>query len=233
MKPEYDRRAFIEHAAWFKGAPVDVLDRLAQASAIRHYATNSHVWTMGSETNEIYGVLSGRVRVYQATAAGQEYALVDWEGGAWLGEQTLAVDAPNALGVKVLAPSDLLLIPRMALVEVGQSWPRLYENLFREGWANTQSLYVILSSLAFYPLRARVAGRVLSLLEEHGERVEDGVLLNIKISQNDFARLSMGSRQRVNSIFRSWTRQGLLEIREDRLLIKDVPGLTAEMAPFD
>ena len=78
-----------------------------------------------------------------------------------------------------------------------------------------------------------MAGRVLQLIEEHGQRVEEGVLIDIKLSQNDFARLAMGSRQRVNRIFRDWDKEGLVESRGEHLLIKDVRGLQREMVPFE
>ena len=137
------------------------------------------------------------------------------------------------LEVRVLDPSDLVLIPAQVLRDVGDSWPTLYRNLFRANWVNVRGLYEILDALLFYPLKARVAGRVLVLIGEHGHKVDEGILLDIKLSQNDFARLAMGSRQRVNGIFRDWDRQGLVETRGEYLLIKDIEGLQREMTPFE
>jgi len=233
MTDNSDRRDIIAQSPWFEGAPDTVLDRLAAAATLKHFPVNSFVWTTGQLTNEIFGLVSGRLRISMASAMGQEFALIDWEPGAWLGEQFLGLDDPNMLEVRALDPSDLLAIPGQVVVEVGEAWPRLYRNLFRADWVNTRGLYEILSALLFYPLKARVAGRVLVLMEEHGHRVEDGVLLDIKLSQNDFARLAMGSRQRVNRIFRDWDRQGLVETRGDYLLIRNIQGLQQEMAPFE
>lgn len=226
-------RQVIADASWFTGAPDEVLEKLVDAATVKHYKANSFVWTAGQTTSEIFALLSGRVGISSTSPMGQEFALIDWEPGAWLGEQVLAVEEPNMLEVRVLAPSDLLVIPRQVAVEVGEIWPTLYRNLFRASWINTRGLYEIVSAVLFYPLSARVAGRVLALIAEHGKRVDDGVLLNIKLSQNDFARLAMGSRQRVNRIFRDWDKQGLVETRGDYLLIKDVEGLQSEMEPFE
>jgi CRP-like cAMP-binding protein len=226
-------RQFIADSSWFAGAPDEVLNRLADSASVRHYKAKSFIWTTGEKTSEVFGLLSGRIRISLASAMGQEFAFIDWEPGAWLGEQVLGVDEPNMLEVRVLAPSDLVVIPRQVVVEVGEAWPDLYRNLFRANWVNTRGLYEILSAVLFYPLSARVAGRVLALMAEHGHRVDDGVLLDIKLSQNDFARLAMGSRQRVNRIFRDWDKQGLVETRGEYLLIKDVEGLQQEMTPFE
>lgn len=224
---------FIADSSWFAGAPDEVLNRLADSASVRHYKANSFIWTTGETTSEVFGLLSGRVRISLASAMGQEYAFIDWEPGAWLGEQVLGLEEPHMLEVRVLAPSDLLVIPRQVVVGVGEAWPGLYRNLFRASWINTRGLYEILSSVLFYPLAARVAGRVLALMAEHGHRVDGGVLLDIKLSQNDFARLAMGSRQRVNRIFRDWDKRGLVETRGDYLFIKDAEGLQKEMTPFE
>lgn len=233
MTAQADKRAIIAGSKWFRDAPGDVLDQLAAAAQVRHFPANSHIWLAGQAASHIYGVIDGRVRVYLSTETGQEFALVEWESGAWLGEQALAGNEVHMLSVQVLDESEILAIPCSVVTEVGNAWPLLYRNLFREDWENTRGLYEILTGLLFYPLRARVAGRLLLLMQEHGERVEDGVQLNIKVSQNDFARLSMGSRQRVNAVFRDWARQGLVTTRDDYLLILDTRKLMAEMTPFE
>lgn len=226
-------RRFIESSEWFDGVPAEVLDTLAGAATVQQFAAGSFVWTAGEQTTHLYGVLSGRVRISLAGATGQEFALIDWEQGAWLGEQTLGLEEPNMLEVRAMVHSELLVLPARVLLEVGNTWPTLYRNLYRSGWTNTRGLYEILSAVLFYPLRARVAGRVLALMQEHGQRQEDGVLIDIKLSQNDFARLAMGSRQRVNRIFRDWDQRGLVATRNDHLLIRDIEGLQGEMEPFE
>lgn len=233
MTSQYNCREIIAGSSWFAGAPQDCLDILAGAASVRQLPANSFLWTVGQKTSDVYSVLSGRVRISLSSAMGQEFALVDWERGAWLGEQVLGTDDPNMLDVRVLDPADILAIPQQAVLAAGDAWPAMYRNLFRAQWTNTRGMYEILSAVLFYPLRARVAGRVLQLLAEHGHRAEGGVLLDIKMSQNDFARLSMGSRQRVNRIFRDWDKLGLVETRDEHLLIKDIAGLEKEMVPFE
>lgn len=233
MTITHDCRQIIAASPWFEGIPDEQLDKLATAAVIKRFPANSYLWTAGQVTADIYSVVSGRVRITITSETGQEFALDDWEQGAWLGEQVLGVDAPNVLEVRVMEPSELLMIPQQVVVEVGELWPIMYRNLFRSSWINTRSLYDIINAVLFYPLKARVAGRVLALMQAHGERVDGGVRLDIKLSQNDFARLSMGSRQRVNRIFREWDQQGLVESRDDHLVIRDIPGLEKEMVPFE
>ena len=61
-----------------------------------------------------------------------------------------------------------------------------------------------------------------------GAQVAAGVLLDVKLSQNDYAQLSLGSRQRINKIFGEWRERGIVTLAGSQLLIRDLPALQAE-----
>jgi len=226
-------REFIAGSAWFEGAPDAILDRLADAAACREVPANSHLWAMGETNTELFAVVAGRVRMYVASAMGQEFALVDREQGSWLGEACLKDDLGRAIGARTMVQSQILVIHRQLMTEIANEWPLLYRNLFLHSVTTSRGLYQLLEALLFYPLKTRVAGRLLALSEEHGEVVEGGTLIDMKVSQNDFARLAMGSRQRVNRIFRDWDKRGLVITRQDHLLITDIELLEQDMQPFE
>jgi len=226
-------REFLAASLWFESAPDNVLTKLADAAALKHFPANTYIWSLGEANNNVFGVMTGRVRISVASEMGQEFAVIDREQGFWLNDPCLMSDIGRAAEAQAMTGSDLLVIPRHVMLEVGEEWPQLYRNLYRDVATNFHGLLEVLAGVLFYPLRARVAGRVLLLIEEHGHRVDDGVLLDIKLSQNDFARLAMGSRQRVNRIFRDWDKRGMVVSRNDRLLIKDIEGLQKEVVPFE
>jgi CRP/FNR family cyclic AMP-dependent transcriptional regulator len=226
-------RDFIAASTWFEDAPDSVLDTLADAAKVKQFHANSYLWSMGETNTEVFGVVTGRVRMYVSSTLGQEFALVDREEGSWLGEACLKDDLGRAIGARTLTPSDILVIHRQTLMEVVNDWPLLYRNLFLHQVITARGLYVLLGGMLFYPLHARVAGRLIALAQEHGQQVEEGLLIDIKVSQNDFARLAMGSRQRVNRIFRDWDKRGLVELRGDFLLIKNFELFEQELAPFE
>jgi CRP/FNR family cyclic AMP-dependent transcriptional regulator len=226
-----DSRAVIARSPWFEGLPDSALDRLATAAVIKDYPVSSYIYAMGQATTEIYGVVSGRVRVSISGPQGQEFAVVDFEHDAWLGEPGLVGDEARILDARVMVPSQILCMPRKVVLDVGEKYPLMYRNLFHHQMKNTRGLYEIISGILFYPLRVRVAGRLLHLLAEHGQEVEGGTMIDIKLSQNDFARLALGSRQRVNMVFRDWNERGLVETRDDHLLIRDIEALQRELDP--
>ena len=70
-------RDFIAASQWFDGAPDDVLDKLVDAATYKVVPANSFLWAMGEGNTELFGVVSGRVRMHVSSAMGQEFVLVD------------------------------------------------------------------------------------------------------------------------------------------------------------
>jgi CRP/FNR family cyclic AMP-dependent transcriptional regulator len=210
-----------------------VLDKLADAASYKQFPAGSYLWAMGESNTELFGIVSGRVRMYVSSPMGQEFVLVDREQGSWLGEAALKDDQGRVIGAQAQTESEVLIIHRKVLRELGEEWPLLYRNLFIHSATTSRGLYELLAGMLFYPLKTRVAARLLDLVREHGQDVDDGIMLDMKVSQNDFARLAMGSRQRVNRIFRSWDKSGLVVTRNDRLLIRDLALFEEEVEPFE
>ena len=199
---------------------------------MRQYEVNSYLYSMGKPTTEVYCIINGCVRMSISSPEGHEFALVDREQDYWLGEPGLISDVPRIMDARITKAADVLVIHRDVVLEVAAQYPLMYRNLFYYAQDLLRALHELMGFILFYPLRARVAGRLYTLAAEHGEQVADGVLLDIKVSQGDFASLALGSRQRVNKVFREWSAEGLVETRDDRLLIRDIQALEKEIQPF-
>ncbi|MEH6567817.1 MAG: Crp/Fnr family transcriptional regulator [Halioglobus sp.] len=225
----HDIVGIVERSPWFAEIPESGLSQLATAAQIKDCPVGACLYSVGQPTTAIYCVLEGRVRVSISSALGHEFTIVDLDSGAWLGEPCLIDDEPRMCTAQVKEKARVLSITRNVVLEVGKQFPVLYRNLFKNSIRNERQLYELMGGMLFYPLRVRLAGRLLILLEEHGEVTPEGVLLETRLRQNDFAQLAMGSRQRVNKIFREWTERGILSMRGENYLVNDMNGLRAEL----
>jgi CRP/FNR family transcriptional regulator, cyclic AMP receptor protein len=225
--------AIVARSPWFQELPDEALHLLADNASRRSMSVGSYIYQQGVSTTEVFCVLKGRVRVSISSPNGHEFALIEREPETWFGEPGLVSDEGRIVDACVIDPTDLLVIPRDVVLKVGDKWPRMYRNLFCYNQQTLRAMHELVSGILFYPLKARVAGRLLFLLDNHGQQVDDGIMLDIKVSQNDFARLALGSRQRVNKVFRDWNNRGLVETRGDYLLVKDVDLLQQEINLFE
>jgi CRP/FNR family transcriptional regulator, cyclic AMP receptor protein len=228
-----DVKAVVQRCPWFEGIPEHGIDKLVAAAQVKQWPAGSCLYAVGESTTVIHCVLSGRVRLYISSATGSEFTITDKEQESWLAQQSLVGDQTRMLTAQVKDSADILTIPRAVVLEVGEKFPVLYKNLFQEELKNARGLYELFGGMLFYPLRVRLAGRLLELLGEHGQDIGSGIMLETRLSQNDFANLAMGSRQRVNKIFREWNERGILSMEGDRYLVTDIDGLRGELEVDD
>ena len=230
---EIDRQAIVARSPWFTGLPEGALEALALAAQERRLEPGDCIYRQGFPTTEVYCVVEGRVRVSLHSPNGHEFALIEREPETWFGEPGLLNDEGRVLEASAIESVKLLAIPREIVLELGEQYPLMYKNLFHYNMQTLRTMHQLVGGILFYPLKARVAGRLLYLLDSHGQHTDEGLLLDIKVSQNDFARLALGSRQRVNKVFRDWNQRGLVENRNDFLLVRDRERLEEEIKLFE
>jgi CRP/FNR family transcriptional regulator, cyclic AMP receptor protein len=226
---QYDLAEIIQKSIWFQNIPAQGLDKLVQSAQVKHFSPRQYLYQVGEKTASIYCLLSGRLRISIISSSGQEFALDDLAPQYWLGHFSLVDEDRRIQEAQVQVAANILVVPRAALLDVGEKYPVLYKNLFYDSVRRARQMSGLLAGMAFYSLRARLAGRILDLILHHGVEQELGICLDIKLSQNDFARLCLGSRQRVNKVFREWTEMGILGMHCDRYLIYDTAALQREI----
>lgn len=220
----------IQESPWFLGLPASALQYLADAAQLKSFSANDYLYRLGEVTSSIYCLMSGRIRISMRSPMGQEFTLTDLDPEYWLGEASILGDTARLQEAQILSPAKILVIPRALVLQVGENHPLLYRNLFSQSLERSRQIYELMAGMVFYPLRVRLAGRLLSLIGDYGVTTDEGTYLDVQLSQNDFARLCLGSRQRINKIFRQWTEQGILEMQADRYMIFDVAALQREIS---
>ncbi|MBJ89286.1 MAG: Crp/Fnr family transcriptional regulator [Woeseia sp.] len=219
----------VSRSPWFQSLPKQAHIQLAVAARIRKFRKNSYLFTIGETAADVFCVVSGRIRIMITSPLGQEFALTDLGPDSWLDDPLIANDKPKMVDAQVHQAATVLTIPKSVVINIGEKYPELYKNLYKELISRTRGFYVLLTGMAFYPLKARLAGWLLNLAKQYGRQSTQGTYIDIHLSQKDLAQLSRGSRQRVNKILSEWRERKIIELKNKRYLIRDLPALTSEM----
>jgi CRP/FNR family cyclic AMP-dependent transcriptional regulator len=202
---------------------------LVKAARIKHFADKKYLYRLGDTTESVYGVLSGFVRVKISSIQGQEFAITEFSKDAWLGEFSLSEQPVRLFEAQALDNTSIVELSKSVVKSVAEQYPVVYKNLFLDQSDRTLKMCELLSGMLFYPLKARVAGRLLWFAQHYGQPVNDGVLIDKKMSQDELAELTLGSRQRVNKIVKELEKKHILSITGQRYLIKNMVALKDEI----
>lgn len=213
---------------WFKGIDALSVSKLVELSSVKKYAPGEFVYMMGDTRDNVYYIIDGQVQVSIVGKDGEEFVLTIYESENWFGESALHPDQLMPLELKATKDASILCIPISAIDSVLDNSAAFYHNIVLDMVERAKLLYILIEAVLFMPLDARVATRMLHLLNLFGEQRQEGIVLPLKFSQSDFARMSGGSRQRVNKVFRNWCEAGIVTKKGRNYIVHDLEALKAQ-----
>jgi CRP-like cAMP-binding protein len=155
---QYNIDKIIRESPWFSHLPQKALQKLAVSAQIKRYATSDYLYRVGEKKSSVYCLLFGHLGISVSSHLGKEFALTDLDPQYWLGEVALTGDQARIQEAQLQTDADILLIPRSIMLTTGEEFLLLYHNLFYENLLRFRKILELMAGIAFYPLRARLAG---------------------------------------------------------------------------
>jgi len=192
---------------------------LSVQGAVKSFPKHAVIVSEGDETDSLFVIVSGRVKVFLADEAGKEIVLGTQGPGEYFGEMALDGGARSA-SIITLEPSRFVVVPRRKVREFLRTQPefsvRLVEKLIRR----TRALTASVKNQALMDVYGRVARLLLELAEqdEGGTRV-----IREKLTQRDVANRVGASREMVSRILTDLAAGGYISVKQKRITVHKAP----------
>jgi len=196
------------------------LKELAPHGGARSYPKNAVIINEGDETDSLYVLLSGRVKVFVSDEDGKEVVLSTMREGSYFGELVLD-GGPRSASVMSLEPCRCFVIPMSEIERLLEKNPLFARHLIHLLIAKTRSLVKQVRDLALKDVYGRFAKFVDdSAIEADGARV-----VPERLTQQDIAERIGGSREMVNRIVKDLTAGGYIAVDSKHIkILKRLPA---------
>jgi CRP/FNR family transcriptional regulator, cyclic AMP receptor protein len=202
----------------FEGVPDADRRALAERSVTRNYPKQAIIINEGDESDSLYLILSGRVKVYLADEHGKELILAIKGPGQYFGEMVLD-EQPRSASVMTLEPAQFACLSRADfrafLLSHAEVSLQLIQNLIRLARGMNRSV----RNLAMLDVYGRVARILLELAVERNGKL----VIPEKLTQKDIAARVGASREMINRILRDLTIGGYVTMEDGRITINKAP----------
>jgi CRP/FNR family cyclic AMP-dependent transcriptional regulator len=219
----------------FSSLAAPELESLLEITTTRRVATKEVLFHKGDPGNQLYGVLSGRLKVMASSRDGREVLFSVSGPGDVIGEIALIDSNPRSATVVGLEDSELLTLHRRDFLPFIERNPLVAIHLASVMAKRVRDLSQSAEDAQFMPLALRMAKRLVRLGEAYSPHpANGGEKIDIRLSQQDLADLVGTSRESINKQLRAWEEQGLLSLRRGHIDILDNDSLEdiAEMGIF-
>ena len=204
----------------FLGLSEQDIAALSRRAVTRAFPKNTIILNEGDQTDSLYIILSGRVKVFLANEEGKEIVLDTQGPGEYFGEMVLD-EGPRSASVMTLEPCRFQLISKDDVKALLQSHPDFAMHLVRKLIYRSRVLTEHVKSLALQ----NVYGRFAKLLNEMAVPQDGKRVLQEKLSQQEMANRIGASREMINRIVKDLTTGGYISVDGQRIVIhKPLPA---------
>lgn len=193
-------------------------DVLNQHGTIRSYPANSILINEGDNTDSLYVVMEGEVKVYASDESGKEVILNMLGPGEYFGELALMDEEPRSASVKTMEPTRVMVISKPDFKLILANHPDMAYNLIQSLTRQVRYLTNNVKSLALMDVYGRVAHTLLDLAKETG----DGrMVIEQKLTHQDIADMVGASREMVSRILKDLVNGGYISIKSKIVTINE------------
>lgn len=212
----------ISNVPLFKGLNQNEIDRIKGIITLRAYPKGATVFVEGQETDGLYIVNSGLVKVTKLHKDGREKTLAILSDGDTLGEMTLFGSDLRSATLETLEKTTLMVIRRDnfrdLMAEIPGLFVRIIEILSRRLRESNRQI----EELTFFNARSRVICNLIHLAKERGKIDQGGIKISLKLTHAEFANLIGVSRETVTKVLSELQELSLIKISNRQIKILNI-----------
>jgi len=211
----------------FKGVAPETNERISREAQMRHLGKNELLFNVGDESNALYVIAEGRMRIWTVSSAGAEITLNVLTNNSIFGEIGMLDGCDRTAGASAMVPTNLIVITRSCFFGALDRDPQLSRNVVEFLCRRLRWISARMEDAALRQAPQRLARLLGYLARDHGRPTSggEGIDVAIKLTQGELAQWTAMSRENLNKTLNRWQDEGLLNQTRNQLTILDLPGL--------
>ena len=212
---------------------VDVLEPLSEGELeeFSRRVPDTHVgrgqvfYAPGDESEALFLLKRGKVRIYRATPEGGEFTLAVVEAGTMFGEMSLTAQRMREAYAEAVEPSDICVLRREDLERIVRSNPDVGLAMMRVLSERLRDCEERLEDVGLKDVPARLASLILQLVAQEGIVTPEGPAVPTHYTHRQLASMVGASRESVTRAFTKLRAGGTVELKDRRVYVRDMAAL--------
>ena len=190
--------------------------RCFEGVAVRkRFPRNTVIFSKGDESDSLYVVCRGKVKVLIDDEQGKEIVLSVMGPGEYFGEMAAIDGVPRSATVVTQEPAELLMVRRNDFRNILSTNPAMVFNLLKVLLGRLRKADHKIETLAFMNVHGRVVDLLMRFAEPQGQKwfVKD------KLTHQEIANMIGCSREMVSRVVKEMLNDGTLSMESNRIVI--------------
>jgi CRP-like cAMP-binding protein len=213
------------HTLLFNGLDREELRRLAGIAREVTLAAGAVLFEQGDESDGLYVVTSGIIRIYLTAEDGREATVSLSEEGEVIGEMALLDGLPRSAGGAALTAAKLIFIPRAPFLALLDTSAKLARQIILTLCERLRATNAQIDQAIFHDLRHRLLVLLNQIALIHGRIEADMAVVELDLTQGSIAQMLGASREAVNKQLRALVKEGCIAVDDHKIQIFKQPRI--------
>lgn len=184
----------------------------------------------GEEPTHIFLLHSGKVRIGKITPDGKELSFRICKANDFICETPLFYPAAiYSVHAKVIEKGSYSMIPKHTLEQYVLDNPDFNQKFMRQLGIQHQKNQSKFRDLLLHGKKGALYSTLIRLCNSYGMDHDDGIFLNISLTNQELANFCGMSREVVNRLLNELKRQGIITSEKSYIIIRDLDFLRNEI----
>lgn len=213
--------AALKNVPFFSKLSIEEINTLADQLVTRRFSAGQIVFHLGDPGGLLYIISKGKVKISHSNPDGQEALLAILGAGDHFGELALLDDEPRSATAEAIEPAEMLTLHRDTFRRFLENNPGFAYHVLSTLSKRLRHVNNQISDIFFLDLPGRLARQLLYLADTHGREVEDGIMINLSLTQTDLAEMTGATRVSINKALGRFRRSDLVRVKGRYFTITD------------
>lgn len=209
----------LRQSAMFRRLKPDDRQRLGSVSSVRSFDKGAPLFSEADESELMFTVLTGRVKVFKTTARGTDVILELFGPGDPVGAVAVYESRPYPASAVAIEPTTCLVIPRQAFFSLLETYPTMVRGLLVGLTHRLVELTNRLTELSGGRIEGRLARFFLKLADEMGRPGADGTLIPLALSRQELADMIGTTIETTIRIMSRWAKDDIVRTERDGFVL--------------
>ncbi len=211
-----------EEIPLFDGLSEEEEQQLLDHATSHDYKKNTIIFNEGDESDSLYIIKTGRVKIFLHGENGKEIVLNLHGPNEYFGEMALIDEGPRSASVVTIEPTRALILKRNDFESYLEKYPYIAINLIKVLVRRMRLLTMITGNLALLDVYGRIVRTLLSMSKT---RIDGTSIVTERLTHQDIANRVGASREMVSRILKDMSMGGYIRFDNKQIIIlKHLPA---------
>ena len=217
--------SYLKQVTLFAGLSDDALQELGTVAKRRAFRSGEVIFHRDDPGQVLYVIKEGKVKICLISPDGQEISLVVFGKGECFGELALLDGLPRSADAIAVEKVECYTLQRSDFHNAIMKNPNIAIQVLEVISKRLRNTNEQVEDLIFLDVYGRVAKKLLELSDAHGTKVEDGIRIEVRMTQQELASMVGASRESVNKVMGYFTDKKYISTDKHRITLHRVNDL--------